>query len=499
MSTICDDLRAAILSAAMQGKLTRQLPEDGDAEELLAEIESKRKTTNKKIKPISSKEELFEIPNNWKWERFGKIVDFNMGKTPPRAEASYWGNDIPWVSIADMPENDILLGTKEKISNKAFKDKFNSKICPKGTLIMSFKLTVGRCSILGIDAVHNEAIISVNPIVDSGFTFRDYLARVLPFLSNYGETKDAIKGRTLNSNSLNNLLIPVPPLAEQKRIVEKVDELMARVADIEQSADALASLKSHYPDEMRASLLQAAMQGKLTRQLPEDGNAEDLLKQIYTEKNKLIAEGKIKRQKALAPIIDDEIPFSIPENWKWVRLGNLTEPCKYPYADGPFGSNLKKEHYTTKREVRIIQLSNIGDGGWKDNNKKYTTYDHLKTIERSEASSGDIVIAKMMPAGRAMIVPDIEDKYVLSSDAVKIVPNSHIDTRYLEMFINSPVFQRQVYSNVQGITRVRTSLGKLINYLVALPPLNEQKRIVNRLDSLLTICKAVDELLIEHQ
>ena len=296
MSTICDDLRAAILQAAMQGKLTRQLPEDGDTEELLAEIESKSKTTNKKIKPISSKEELFEIPNNWKWGRFGKIVDFNMGKTPPRAEASYWGNDISWVSIADMPENDVLLETKEKISSKAFKDRFNSKICPKGTLIMSFKLTVGRCSILGIDAVHNEAIISINLIVDSGFTFRDYLVRVLPFLSNYGETKDAIKGRTLNRDSLNNLLIPVPPLAEQKRIVEKVDELMTCVASLEQSADALASLKKAFPNDIKASLLQAAMQGKLTKQLPEDSNAEDLLEKIKAEKEKLIAEGKIKKQ-----------------------------------------------------------------------------------------------------------------------------------------------------------------------------------------------------------
>ena len=128
-----------------------------------------------------------------------------------------------------MPENEIISITKEKISQKAFDEKFKSKICTKGTLIMSFKLTVGRCSILDIDAVHNEAIISIEPIIDSNHIFRDYLAAILPLLTNYGESKDAIKGRTLNSSSLNNLLIPVPPLAEQKRIVELLNTLMQNI------------------------------------------------------------------------------------------------------------------------------------------------------------------------------------------------------------------------------------------------------------------------------
>ena len=128
-----------------------------------------------------------------------------------------------------MPENGIISITKEKISQKAFDEKFKSKICTKGTLIMSFKLTVGRCSILDIDAVHNEAIISIEPIIDSNHIFRDYLAAMLPLLTNYGESKDAIKGRTLNSSSLNNLLIPLPPLAEQKRIVERLNTLMQNI------------------------------------------------------------------------------------------------------------------------------------------------------------------------------------------------------------------------------------------------------------------------------
>lgn len=232
-----DDIKASLLQAAMQGKLTEQLPEDGNAEELLEEIkaEKERLIAEGKIKkqkpltPIADDETLFSIPKNWQWARFGEIVDFSIGKTPPRAEASYWGDDIPWVSIADMPDGGVLLTTKERISNKAFVDTFKSKICPKETLIMSFKLTVGRCSILGIGAVHNEAIISIHPIIDNDFAFRNYLKGVLPYLSNYGETKGAIKGRTLNSNSLNNLLVPVPPLSEQKRIVKRLDTLIQNI------------------------------------------------------------------------------------------------------------------------------------------------------------------------------------------------------------------------------------------------------------------------------
>lgn len=234
-------------------------------------------------------------------------------------------------------------------------------------------------------------------------------------------------------------------------------------------------------EDLRKAVLQAAIQGRLTQQLPEDGNAEDLYKEIQKEKQRLIKEGKIKREKPLPEITEEEIPFDIPENWKWVRLNEIG----LSFADGPFGSNLKREHYTENPEVRIVQLSNIGEDGWVNANVKYTTYEHLETISRSEVNAGDIVIAKMMPAGRAIIIPDLGTKFVLSSDAVKVVPSSCIDINYLLNVINSSVFKSQVYSEVQGITRVRTSLGKLRTYLVPLPPLAEQKRIVAKVDELM--------------
>ena len=167
------------------------------------------------------------------------------------------------------------------------------------------------------------------------------------------------------------------------------------------------------------------------------------------------------------------------EGWDYKKLGELA----LSMADGPFGSNLKKEHYTNRKEVRIIQLSNIGEEGWRDDNIKYTTFEHLETIKRSEVVSGDIVIAKMMPAGRAILCPNKESKYVLSSDAVRVTLKDGLNNRFILFSINSPYFRKQVYENVTGSGRVRTSLTKLRDCKIYLPSLSEQQSIVDYLDS----------------
>lgn len=233
-------IRSSILQSAIQGKLTEQLPEDGDARELLKEIQKEKARLIKegKIKkanplPEITEDEIpFDIPENWVWVRLGDYIDFIIGKTPSRGESSYWGNDLPWVSISDMNGQPVIRNTKEKISNKAFTTVFNGKIVPKGTLLMSFKLTIGRMSFLGIDALHNEAIISINPIVKNLIS-DNYLFKVLPFFAQTGETKGAIKGETLNSSSIRRLLFPLAPLSEQDRIIQKLDELLPLCTSVE--------------------------------------------------------------------------------------------------------------------------------------------------------------------------------------------------------------------------------------------------------------------------
>ena len=237
-----------------------------------------------------------QIPESWEWVRFGNIVNYYMGKTPTRTATQYWKNDFPWVSISDMPENGHIKKTKEMISNEALDKLFKGKISPVGTLLMSFKLTVGRVSILDIEAVHNEAIISIFPYCDENYKIRNYLFACLPSIANSGDTKGAIKGKTLNSTSINNLMIPFPPINEQNRIVKKLELLIDYFKIYNELYETLQKLNTEFPDKLRQSILQYAMQGKLIKQDPNDDSVDDLLEQIRAEKQRLYKEGKLKKK-----------------------------------------------------------------------------------------------------------------------------------------------------------------------------------------------------------
>ena len=247
---VSDKLKKSVLQEAIQGKLVPQIEEEGTVQELLEQIKQEKQKLvkegklkksaltasvifkgddNKYYEQIGSEvvdltdDIPFEIPQTWKWCRLGTIVKMRIGKTPPRGEQVYWSNGTHnWVSISDMVEGGTIKTVKEKVSDMAVNEIFKCFPSSKGSLLMSFKLTVGRTSILGIDAYHNEAIITIVPYADVDNIFRNYLFYILPTISNSGDSKDAIKGKTLNNKSLNSLLIPLPPLLEQKRIVAKI-------------------------------------------------------------------------------------------------------------------------------------------------------------------------------------------------------------------------------------------------------------------------------------
>ena len=249
-------LRKSILQEAIQGKLVPQDPSEEPASILLQRIRDEKqrlvkegKLKNKDVidstifrgddnkyyeqigkETIEITEEIpFDLPDSWAWTRLSTIVIMSIGKTPPRGVQSFWTDGIyPWVSISDMSEGGIINKTKEKVSEYAASNVF-SAISPKGSLLMSFKLTVGRTSILGIDAYHNEAIITILPYMDNNNIMKMYLLKLLPILSTHGDSKDAIKGKTLNSKSLAKLLVPLPPLQEQQRIVAQIERLFEQL------------------------------------------------------------------------------------------------------------------------------------------------------------------------------------------------------------------------------------------------------------------------------
>ena len=250
---IKEQLKKSILQEAIQGKLVPQIAEEGTARELLEQIKTEKQKLVKEGKLKKSAlassvifrgddnkyyEQIgtnciditddipFDLPCNWCWCRFSNIASMTIGKTPARGEQTYWINGkYNWVSISDMVDGGSISTTKEKVSDLAVKEVFFAPISEKGCLLMSFKLSIGKTSILDIDAFHNEAIITIRPVIDKEYAMRNYLFKVLPLIANLGESKDAIKGKTLNSKSLSNLLIPLPPLQEQQRIIEQMNIL----------------------------------------------------------------------------------------------------------------------------------------------------------------------------------------------------------------------------------------------------------------------------------
>lgn len=253
---ILDKLKLSVLQEAIQGRLVPQDPNDEPASVLLERIREEKKRLlkegklkkkditdsvifkgddNKYYEQIGKKvvdisEDIpFEIPESWSWSRLSMLVNMRIGKTPARGDSSFWDNGVhAWISISDMSQGDIIMSSKEKISDFAASSVMGVK-SQAGSLLMSFKLTVGKTAILGIDAYHNEAIVTISTMCDENYYTRNYLAAILPLLTNYGNTKDAIKGKTLNSQSLNALLIPIPPHEEQRRIIENIQYLFSKL------------------------------------------------------------------------------------------------------------------------------------------------------------------------------------------------------------------------------------------------------------------------------
>ena len=517
-------LKNSILQMAVQGKLVPQDPNDEPASMLLERIRAEKQELIKagKIKKDKKSSEIFrgathnlpyafceqigneirdisdeipfEIPDSWEWVRFSNLVNFSIGKTPPRKETEYWENPIyPWVSIADMPADGTVLSTKEKVNQYAADNTFKSGISPIGTLIMSFKLTVGKVSILGIDAYHNEAIISIFPFVDDDRIVTSYLFKVLPLIAQNGDTKTAIKGATLNSDSLSNLLIPLPPLTEQKRIVNRIVELEPYVSAYDIAETHLTALNTTFPEALKKSILQEAVQGKLVPQNPDDEPASVLLERIRAEKQELIKQGKIKQNKNESVIITrdkipyeiidgkerciaDEVPFEIPDSWCWCKMGICLD-----VRDGT--------HDTPKyvpKGIPLVTSKNLCNGSIDFSTAKFISLeDHEAISQRSKVDTDDIMFAMIGSIGNPVLYHGNEVFSIKNMALFKKIENG-MDMEYVYWFLY--ISQDDMKKYASGGVQSFVSLSYLRNYYIPIPPIAEQKRIVEKIKELMQYC-----------
>lgn len=472
-------LRNSILQLAMEGKIVEQRLEEGTGEELYQLIQEEKQELikagklkkQKELSEIAEDEIPFEIPTAWKWVKLGNVISYFMGKTPPRAEPEWWGGDIPWVSISDMSDYGFIKMSKELVSRKAINEKF-TRISSAGTLLMSFKLTVGRTSILNIDAVHNEAIISIFPYIDPYNIFRDYLFYFLPIFVQWAASKNAIKGKTLNSKSISNLLIPLPPIAEQKRILEKIKNLLPMVDRYEYLWTKLDKLNKNLPLNMQKSLLQEALQGKISEQKVEDGTGEDLYIEILKEKNNFKVTGIIKEVNEV-----EDYPFDIPDTWKWVKLGNI---IKFSIGRTP----PRGEAEWWGNDIPWVSISDMSDYGYIKETKEMVSQKAIDKKFSNISKAGTLLMSFKLTVGRTSI---LDCDAVHNEAIISIIPFIDCDNSLRDYLFYVLPFLTQWGDSRNAIKGKTLNSKSISNLLVPLPPLREQKCIVEKIEKILPL------------
>ena len=322
-------LKNSILQMAMQGKLVEQRPEEGTGEELYQQIQKEKQKLIKegkvkKEKPlpeITEDEVPFEIPESWKWVHINEIASTSLGKTLNKLTDK--GDIVPYLCSINIRDGQIdLTQLKSAPFSIEEQDKYRLAL---GDLLICEGGDVGKAAVWnsGLQMYYQNALHRVRFFIEG---LSDFYRLMLEYYKGIGLITQASKGVTIKhfvQASLYSLCCPLPPLAEQKRIVAKIEEIMPFIDRYAAAYDNLQSYNTRFPDDLKKSILQMAIQGKLVPQDPNDEPASVLLEKITKEKQKLIKEGKIKKQKPLPPIKDEEIPFDIPESWKWVHWGEV--------------------------------------------------------------------------------------------------------------------------------------------------------------------------------
>ena len=510
-------LKNSILQMAVQGKLVPQDPNDEPASVLLERIraEKERLIKEKKIKREKNPSVIFkgadntpyekigdevrsladevpfDIPDSWEWVRLGNISSYAETKqkvNATSADPTIWGLDLE-----DIEKGGRLLEHKTVGERKAVGDK---TVFAKGDILYS-KL---RPYLLKILVAPDDGICTpeIVPFRVYGGIDPNYIVNYLksPYVDNLiNSITYGVKMPRVGTETMTSLLVPVPPLEEQRRIVEKIDEVASAVSAYDVAYQKTETLNSAFPEVLKKSILQEAVQGKLVPQDPSDEPAEALLERIRAEKQRLIKEGKIKKDKHESVIfrrdnshyekldgvercIDDELPFEIPENWCWCRLKSIVNVVS---ARRVHQSDWRSEGVPFYRAREIGKLADMGS---VDNELFITEAQYTEFSSSGVPHPGDLMVTAVGTLGKTYIVKDGDRFYYKDASVICFENFGRINPAYLKLMMYSPYMEEQIKQNSAGTTVGTITIVKANEYLIPLPPLMEQQRIVDQTERL---------------
>lgn len=485
------ELKVSILQLAIQGKLVPQLPEEGTGEDLFQQIQAEKqslikagKIKKEKLLPEIAEDEIpFDIPESWKWIKLGDVASVLGGKRIPAGRTLTTDNTgYKYIRVSDMKNGSVLADNLLYVPTDIYPS-ISRYVIHKEDVYITVAGTIGRVGkippeIDGANLTENADRL-VFQIIDQDWLIKCLESslvqqQIIDATTKVGQPKLAIK-------RIQELLIPLPPLAEQKRIVAKIEELIPYIDRYEQAWSKLEDFNKRFPVDMQKSILQMAIQGKLVEQRAEEGTGEELYQQIQAEKQALIKAGKIKKEKSLPEITDDEVPFDIPDSWKWVRIGSLL----HKLVDGTH----RTPKYTTSG-VPFVSVRNMSNGTLSLEDTKFISEEeHRELWNRCNPQRGDILLSKVGTTGVPAKVNTDEEFSLFVSVALLKFNNDLLDIDFLIYSILAPDFQKQCKEHTRGVGNKNWVIVDIANTVMPLPPLAEQKRIVAKLEEILPLCE----------
>lgn len=460
-----------------------QRKEEGTAKELLAKIraEKARLVKEKKIKKskplpeITDEEKPFDIPDSWEWVRLDDIcksISDGDHQAPPKSEKG-----VPFLVISDVRSGKLNFKNTRHVPVEYFKTLSPERIPLKGDILFTVTGSYGIPVLINVDMefCFQRHIALLKPMIE--YTFLSYMLES-PFIKKQCDTvATGTAQKTVGLKSLKSLLLPLPPLYEQGRIITKIEELQPDIDAYDKVQTKLQAIEQRFPDDMKKSLLQYAIEGKLVPQRKEEGTAKDLLAKIRAEKARLVKEKKIKKPKPLPAITDDEKPFDIPDSWEWVRLGELGEWCS-----GATPSRQHPEYFGGK--IPWLKTGDLNDGYIKEV-PEYITDDGFKNSSTKINPIGSVLIAMYgATIGKLGIlkIPATTNQACCACELVHEMYNKYL---FYFLLANRKYFIKKGAGGAQP----NISKAKITNTVMPLPPLAEQYRIVAKLEELLPLCQ----------